>query len=84
MTASYRISGLKLRISATEKSISARYGPGVLSDKPCVRVKEIDDDKHKLVRIARPVTFNKGNMILSAPATPKFIYTYPNDFKPLP
>lgn len=39
------------------------YGPGVLSDKPCVRVKEIDDDKHKLVRIARPDMHDKENVV---------------------
>lgn len=39
------------------------YGPGVLSDKPCVRVKEIEDDKNKLVRIARPVMHDKENVV---------------------
>lgn len=39
------------------------YGPGVLSDKPCVRVKEIEDEKNKLIRIARPVMHDKKNVV---------------------
>lgn len=39
------------------------YGPGVLSDKPAVRVKEIEDDQNKLVRIARPVMHDKENVV---------------------
>lgn len=39
------------------------YGPGVLSDKPCVRVKEIEDEKNKLIRIARPVMHDKENVV---------------------
>ena len=39
------------------------YGPGVLSDKPCVRVKEIEDEKNRLVRIARPVMHDKENVV---------------------
>lgn len=39
------------------------YGPGVLSDPPVVRVKEVEDDKYKLVRIARPVMHDKINMV---------------------
>lgn len=39
------------------------YGPGVLSDKPCVRVKEIEDEKNKLVRIARPIMYDKENVV---------------------
>ena len=39
------------------------YGPGVLSDKPCVRVKKIEDEKNKLVRIARPVMHDKENVV---------------------
>lgn len=39
------------------------YGPGVLSDKPCVRVKEIEDEKNKLVRIAKPVMYDKENVV---------------------
>lgn len=39
------------------------YGPGVLSDKPCVRVKEIEDGENKLIRIARPVMHDKENVI---------------------
>ena len=39
------------------------YGAGVLSDKPAVRVKEIQTDKHKLLRIARPVMHDKTNTV---------------------
>ncbi len=41
----------------------AWYGPGVLSDKPVVRVKEVEDDKFKLIRIARPVMHDKTNVV---------------------
>lgn len=39
------------------------YGPGVLSDPPVVRVKEVVDKKYKLVRIARPVMHDKTNVV---------------------
>ncbi len=39
------------------------YGSGVLSDKPAVRVKEIEDEKNKLIRIARPVMYEKRNVV---------------------
>lgn len=39
------------------------YGPGVLSDKPVVRVKEIKDEKNRLIRIARPVMHDKENVV---------------------
>lgn len=39
------------------------YGPGVLSDKPVVRVKEIEDEQNRLVRIARPVMHDKDNIV---------------------
>lgn len=39
------------------------YGPGVLSDRPCVRVKELEDAENKLVRIARPVMHDKENVV---------------------
>ena len=39
------------------------YGPGVLTDLPVVRVKEVEDDKYKLVRIARPVMHDKKNLV---------------------
>lgn len=41
----------------------AWYGPGVLSDKPVVRIKEIEDERNKLVRIARPVMHDKENIV---------------------
>lgn len=39
------------------------YGPGVLSDKPIVRVKEIENEKSKLIRIARPLMHNRENVV---------------------
>ncbi len=39
------------------------YGPGVLSDRPTVRVKEIEDGINRLVRIARPVMHDKENIV---------------------
>ncbi len=34
-----------------------------MSDKPCVRVKEIDDEINKLIRVARPVMHDKENVV---------------------
>ncbi len=39
------------------------YGPGVLTDRPSVRVKEIEDKKNRLVRIARPIMHDKENVV---------------------
>ncbi len=39
------------------------YGPGVLTDKPGMRVKEIDDGKNRLIRVARPVMYDKDNVV---------------------
>lgn len=39
------------------------YGPGVLTDPPVVRVKEVEDDQYRLVRIARPVMYDKRNVV---------------------
>ena len=39
------------------------YGPGVLSDKPTLRVKEIEIDNYKLIRIATPVMHEKTNIV---------------------
>ena len=39
------------------------YGPGVLSDQPVIRVKEVQTDQYKLVRIARPVMYDKINVV---------------------
>lgn len=41
----------------------AWYGPGVLSDTPAVRVKEIEDDRYRLIRIARPILHDKQNVV---------------------
>lgn len=41
----------------------AWYGPGVLSDKPVVRVKEAEDDRYRLVRIARPTMHDETNVV---------------------
>lgn len=34
-----------------------------LSDKPIVKVKEVEDEKNKLIRIARPVLHDKENIV---------------------
>jgi len=39
------------------------YGPGVLSDKPAFRVREVEDEQNKLIRIARPVLYDKRNVV---------------------
>ena len=39
------------------------YGPGVLSDKPSVRVKELEDEENRLIRIARPEMYDKKNVV---------------------
>lgn len=39
------------------------YGPGVLSDKPIVKVKEVEDEKNRLIRIARPILHDKENIV---------------------
>ncbi len=38
------------------------YGPGVLSDKPTLCIKEVQDDKYRLVRIARLVMHAQTNV----------------------
>lgn len=39
------------------------YGPGVLSDKPVVRVKEVEDEQNRLLRIAKPVMHERENTV---------------------
>lgn len=39
------------------------YGPGVLSDRPSLRVKKIEDERNKLIRIATPVLHDKENVV---------------------
>lgn len=39
------------------------YGPGVLSDKPTIRVKEVETDRYRLIRIAKPVMHDKINVV---------------------
>ena len=39
------------------------YGPGVLSDKPEVRVKKVADEKYELIRVAQPVMYDKKNVV---------------------
>lgn len=39
------------------------YGSGVLSDKPSVRVKAIEDEDNRLIRIARPVMHEAKNIV---------------------
>jgi len=39
------------------------YGPGVLSDKPAVRVKRLEDEKIKVTRIAEPIVHYDLDMV---------------------
>lgn len=39
------------------------YGPGVLTEPPVVRVKEVEDDQYRLIRIARPVMHDRQNIV---------------------
>lgn len=39
------------------------YGPGVLSDKPVLRVKEVEDERNRMIRIARPVMHDRQNTV---------------------
>ena len=41
----------------------AWYGPGVLTDRPAVRVKRVEDDKNFFVRIAEPVLYPNKNVV---------------------
>lgn len=43
--------------------VDAWYGPGVLSDKPAVRVKEVETDRYRLIRIARPIMHDEVNVV---------------------
>ncbi len=39
------------------------YGPGVLSEKPSVRVKDIEDGQNRFLRIARPIIYENDNVV---------------------
>lgn len=39
------------------------YGPGVLSDKPSVRVREIKKDPYRIIRVATPVMHDQTNVV---------------------
>lgn len=39
------------------------YGPGVLSDKPVIRAKEVEDEQYKMIRIARPIMHDETNVV---------------------
>lgn len=39
------------------------YGPGVLTDPPAVRTKDVEDDVRKVIRIARPVMHDQTNVV---------------------
>lgn len=41
----------------------AWYGPGVLTDRPAVRVKRVEDDNNFFVRIAEPVLYPNRNVV---------------------
>jgi SAM-dependent methyltransferase len=39
------------------------YGPAVLADRPVVRVKELEDDETKIIRIAQPTLLPSRNLV---------------------
>lgn len=39
------------------------YGPGVLSDRPSVRVKEVEDEQNRLLRVAQPIMHESDNVV---------------------
>lgn len=39
------------------------YGPGVLSDKPTVRLKKVEDENHFFIRNANPVMYPEDNLV---------------------
>lgn len=39
------------------------YGPGVLSDRPSLRVKEVEEKENRMIRIARPVMHDGENLV---------------------
>lgn len=39
------------------------YGPGVLSDRSEIRIKEAEDEKYRLVRIAKPVMHDRTDVV---------------------
>lgn len=39
------------------------YGPGVLTDRPSVRVKKVEDDKNRVIRYAQPVMYPNKNVV---------------------
>lgn len=41
----------------------AWYGPGVLTDRPVVRIKEVEDDRYKLIRHSRPTMHANTNIV---------------------
>lgn len=41
----------------------AWYGPGVLSDKPSVRVKEVKNEQYRMIRVANPVMHDQTNVV---------------------
>ncbi len=41
----------------------AWYGPGVLTEPPEVRIKEVEDANNRLVRLCRPVIYDKKNTV---------------------
>ena len=61
------LAALKSARKALDKSglfiFDAWYGPGVLTDKPVVRVKELETADNKLVRVAKPVMHDQTNIV---------------------
>lgn len=62
---------LEAAFSSVEKALTddgififdAWYGPGVLSERPAVRVKRVEDDKNLFVRIAEPIMHPNDNIV---------------------
>ncbi len=61
------LAALKSARKALDKNglfiFDAWYGPGVLTDKPVVRVKELETADNKLVRVAKPVMHDQTNIV---------------------
>ena len=39
------------------------YGPGVLTDRPTVRIKRVEDDEIEIIRIAEPILYPNENLV---------------------
>jgi SAM-dependent methyltransferase len=70
---SYQVTNADLKASFATATVHLRpgglfifdcwYGPGVLSDRPTIRVKELEDDIIKVIRIAEPLLHPNENVV---------------------